>query len=190
MRLLRQALTAFGGVAVIAAIIVLATPKVARAVAALVQIANTSATAIPTSDLGPSNEPFWVPLCSSTIPGSTCSESTNFTVPSMTVDGKTVKRLVIEQVTGTCVGTAPVDEFYLGATPLDPTSENLPNGSGETALYIQQIGPTFGSSPILEQVYSQLIRDYGDPGQNIALFHIGDGENSCSAEIIGYLTTV
>ena len=167
-------------------------PRTAHAiVSTLVQVANTSANAVPVSDLGPSNEPFWVALCSSDITGSTCGGTpVSFTVPSVTVDGKTAKRLVIEQVSGNCVGTAPADEFYLGGTGHDPTSENLPYGPGETLLYIQQIGPTFGSTTVVEQRYSQLVRYYGDPGQIIALFHTGQGQNNCSADIVGYLTTV
>ena len=83
------------------------TPRVVHAVtAALVQVVNTSANPVPTTE---SSVRFQTALCSVTgtvasqvVNSCTGNGGTNFVVPTTTSAGATVKRLVVDNVSGYC----------------------------------------------------------------------------------------
>jgi hypothetical protein len=193
MKLLKQAMAGLGTVVVIAVIAALVTPKTAHAiVATAVNVVNPSATPVPTSNVGPTNEPFYVRLCTN------CADvPSSFTVPTMTTDGKTVTRLAIEHVSGICRshGNGFVDLVFSG--PL--LENNLNAGSKLATLYVPAgtVVPTagFGAFPN-EQSFSQPVRFYADPDSNILVNVTVDPTGNqdlatdwCDVQIEGYLAT-
>src|ERR1700732_1992067 len=93
MNILRRTLMALGSMTLVAVVIALAVPKAPHGVVAtLVQVVNTSANSVPTSDAGAALEPFEFEAISQTTP----VNSTSFTTPSTTAAGRAVQRLVME----------------------------------------------------------------------------------------------
>src|SRR5271154_1410262 len=106
MRLFKQALAVLGSIVVVAIIMAFVAPKAVHAVvAAAVQVMNTSANPVPTYDSGTR---FQADVCFISGAVSTASafcgpnNSASFGVPLVTSAGATVKRLVVEDVSGYC----------------------------------------------------------------------------------------
>jgi hypothetical protein len=144
MNLIRKTLTLLGTITLLALLLAALAPRAARGVAAaLVQITNTSANAVPTVS-GPGNFPFTANLCS---PGTvTCGAlPSSFTVPATTSTGASVRRLVIEQFSGSCFDNdfavlfvqAPSDHFGVstGDTFFFPTGAGSPFFNASTHIY-------------------------------------------------------
>ncbi|MGA7913913.1 MAG: hypothetical protein WCA00_01660 [Candidatus Acidiferrales bacterium] len=98
MKLARKALSALGGIFLAALLLVALAPRAARGVAAaLVQVANTSANPVPTSDVAP-KQPFQS-ACTGYTPTSDSETACDFSVPAG-------KRLVVQSV-GISIVSAP-----------------------------------------------------------------------------------
>jgi hypothetical protein len=190
VRLLKRALAVLGAFVVVAAIAAVVVPDAARGIAAaLVQVTNTSANPVPNLDVNtPAEQPFETILCTSVgVFAGECpsSEPSEFVVPSTTTDGATVKRLVIENVSGSCAIGATTQVLGMG---IDTTiGENTVNGLST----VQTLVPVLGSSPGKGAVYGQAARLYADPGAIVGMepFVGGSTDLICGANVNGYLVT-
>ncbi|MHB8525837.1 MAG: hypothetical protein ACYDD2_06735 [Candidatus Acidiferrales bacterium] len=106
MNVLRRIAMAIGGTVVVALVVTLAVPRAAHAVlSALVTVTNTSANPVPTYDSGTR---FQTDVCfasgSVSVASNFCglNNSRTFQVPTVTSSGATVKRLVVDNVSGIC----------------------------------------------------------------------------------------
>jgi hypothetical protein len=161
MRILKQAVGVLGTLVVLVAIAALAIPKTAHAlVATLVQVVNTSANSVPTSDAGVALEPFEFQAISRTTP----VNSTSFTTPSTTADGRAVQRLVIEEVTVQCSGlSSPAAGVRVSGFPFSGAGANLGLFGSEDDRYFP-----FPNNPASgQQVLAQQTRIYVDPGLTV-----------------------
>ena len=166
----------FGALALLA----LVAPRAAHAVtAALVQVTNTPANPASVLDAGnPANEPFeWEGLSSATP-----VNFANFTTPSFTADGRTVHRLVIEEVTVLCELSPQMLGIRVFATPAF-SAAGVSQAPGVMEIFFP-----FPISPVAnQQMLSQRTRIYVDPGvavgMNTSSFSNG-GE--CSYTATGY----
>jgi hypothetical protein len=171
------ALGAFGVLALLA----LVTPRAAHAItAALVQVTNTPANPASVLDAGnPANEPFAWEALSHTTP----VNAANFTTPSTTADGRTVQRLVIEEVSANCSGlSAATSGIRVSAYPSFSTA-GASLGTVGNEVYV----PFPINSVAGEQALSQQTRIYVDPGVTVYMNAI-DFENSgvCAYTALGY----
>lgn len=190
MRLLKRALAVLGAFVVVAAIAAVVAPKAARGIAAaLVQVTNTSANPVPNLDVNtPAEQPFETIICTATgVFAGVCAsnEPIAFVVPSTTTDGATVKRLVIENVSGSCATGATTQILGMG---IDTTiGENTVNGVSS----VQTLVPNLSPSPGKPAVFGQAARLYADPGAIVAMepFVGGGTDLICGANINGYLVT-
>ena len=115
------------------------------------------------------------------------------TVPTTTLDGKVVKRAVIEFVAGSCNSTLPatIYEVSLGVTL------NLGGGSSQNAHYtFVPIPTTTAGTTNALSAFSQPVRLYADPGTSLtAGIGInsggggGGGFSGCSMVFSGHLVT-
>jgi hypothetical protein len=115
------------------------------------------------------------------------------TVPTTTLDGKPVKRAVIEFVTGSCNSTLPatIYEVSLGVTLM------LGPGSSQNAHYtFVPIPTTTAGGTNALSAFSQQVRLYADPGTALtAGIGInsggggGGGFSNCSMVFSGHLVT-
>lgn len=189
MRLLKRAFAVLGAFVVVAAIAAVVAPKAARGIAAaLVQVTNTSANPVPNLDVNtPAEEPFETVLCTAAgVFAGDCpsNEPIGFVVPSTTTDGATVKRLVIENVSGSCATSGTTVVLGMG---IDTTiGENTVNGLSA----VQTLVPAQGS-PGKGAVFGQLARLYADPGAAVGMepFVAGSTDLICGADVNGYFVT-
>jgi hypothetical protein len=178
MRLAKGMLMGIGALALVASMMTLVAPKAVRAAAAaLVQVTNTMANAVPTSDAGFAAEPFEWEGFGNTGP----VLSANFTAPSTANDGRVVQRLVIEQVTASCQGTlAPA--IRVSAVP-DAFSAAGSSLGAHPEFFIP-----FPPSPVAnQQGLSQPTRIYVDPGVTVFMNLVSFGNGSCAFSAFGHL---
>lgn len=164
MNILRKTATTLGGIFLAALLIAALAPKATRGVAAaLVQVTNTSANPVPVSAAdSPANFPFATFLCIES-PGEGCQPFSTFLVPTTTSTGLPVKRLVIENVSGTCEITPGVTGFVL--------SLSAPSVGATTALPFPF--PLLAASPNNSAgqfvVGGSAVRIYTDPGDTVSI---------------------
>jgi hypothetical protein len=159
MRILKQAVGVLGALVIVIAIAALAIPKTAHAIiATAVQVVNTSANSVPTSDAGAALEPFEFEALSSSTP----FNSTSFTTPSTTADGRAVQRLVIEEVTVDCSGpSSTAAGVRVSGFPFSEAGAHLPGLENERFF-------PFPNNPAPgQQVLAQQTRIYVDPGVTV-----------------------
>src|SRR5579863_6448004 len=147
MRLIKRLLMGFGAVALVGTLLTLVAPKaVHAAVAALVEVANTSANPVPNADVNaPGEEPFQTLMCNA-VGSMSCSGSEQpsiFSVPTTTSDGLSIKRLVIEYVSVSCINNG-VSQLQAGL--LTEMDENPVNGVVHDSLIILPLTPSSPSS--------------------------------------------
>ena len=187
MRLLKQALAVLATAVVIAMFVALVTPKTAHALAAtMVQVVNTSASPVPSVDVNtPAEEPFQTILCKSAGSFSgDCSTPENFAVPSTTTDGLTVKRLVIENVSGECGvgGTTQIQAMAVSTF----VSENTVNGETQAVALIT-VPPAVVPGAVM---FNGPTRMYADPGATVGLLPYVSGiDLICGVFVNGHLIT-
>jgi hypothetical protein len=121
---------------------------------------NSSSTPLFLRDVdNPANEPFEWTFGTNVAPVFPAS----FVVPSTTADGRTVKRLVIEEVDASCssISQPPVG-FVMFPGPFCFSSAGTCQGDGPIHFYPFPVSPEPGSA-----MTSQLVRVYADPGVTI-----------------------
>jgi hypothetical protein len=187
MNLIRKALTTLGGILLAALFIAALAPKATRGIAAaLVQVTNTSANPVPTVAAdSPANFPFAAPICFQ-IP-LTCGGAQSFIVPTTTSTGLPVKRLVIENVSGTCFLSPGVSAFVLMlSAPIAGSNSPLP-----FAFPLVPASPS--NSPGAFVVGGSTVRIYTDPGDTVSVGWDGavpSGDVAlCSLVVEGHLET-
>ena|ERR1700730_5425391 len=193
MKLLKQAMGVLGTVVMIAMIAALVAPKTAHAlVATLVQVVNTSASPVPTSEVGRSNEPFMAELCIQNNISYCGSDPSSFTVPLTTADGKTVTRLVVTQVTGFC-GTdgSGVPLIVLSTNLISPSENYFAAGGNNSAVWMLLSPKITGAGVDANQVLEpQNLNWMSDPGGEVRLNADPNSDVTyrvCNVSIQGYL---
>jgi hypothetical protein len=163
MNLVRKKATALGGILFAVILIAALVPKATRGVAAtLVQVTNTAANPVSISAAdSPANFPFAAPLCFS-LESADC-EVPRFTVPATTSTGLAVKRLVIENVSGTCALSPGISDFVLFlSTPVAGSSNPL-----SFALPLVPASPNNSAGQFV--VGGSSVRIYTDPGNTVVI---------------------
>jgi hypothetical protein len=185
MRLAKRMFMGLGVTALAALIVTLVAPKaVHAAVAALVEVTNTSSNPVPNADVNASGEePFQTFLCSA---GGdlTCTNPSTFTVPATTSDGLSVKRLVIEFLSVNCTNFGGSD---LRVNLTAQINENPVNGGaliGNTVLPLAPSSPGTSGYPL----GSMFMRAYADP---LTIVSVGvEGAFGTSSGVLCYFTVV
>ena len=196
MKLTRRILMGLGSFALVAAFLIFLAPKTAHAVvAALVQVTNTPTNPVPTADVNaPGDEPFQTQICLAFPAGSfPCSSGTipeSFAVPTVTSDGLTVKRLVVENISGFCFvgGSQTINLVQLEFS----TFANSINSIEEESLV--QTSTSIGSTGLSHVSFPTPV--YADPGSFVTVGAFNYGETptatntaGCDYNIIGHLVT-
>ena|SRR5579864_5504971 len=185
MRMLKQAVGVLGTLVIVIAIAALVMPKTAHAIiATAVQVVNTSANSVPTSDAGMANEPFEFEAIAR--PNSVNEIIGTFTVPATTADGRSVQRLVIEEVTVQCSGlSAPTAGVRVSGFPFSGAGANLglSNGFEDDHYFPFPNNPAAG-----QQVLAQRTRIYVDPGVNVDMntFEAFESSGVCAYTASGH----
>lgn len=196
MKLARRILMGLGSFALVAAFLIFLAPKTAHAVVAtLVQVTNTSTNPVPTAEVNdPGEEPFQTQICLAFPAGSfPCSSGTveNFAVPTVTSDGLTVKRLVVENISGFCFvgGSQTINLVLLVFSTLANSINSIEQES------LVQTSTSIGSFAGLSHV-SFPTPVYADPGTSVYVGAFNYGETptttnsaGCDYNIIGHLVT-
>jgi hypothetical protein len=196
MKLARTLLMGFGSVALVAAFLILVAPKSAHAVVAtLVQVANTSTNPVPNADVNaPGDEPFQTLICVAFPAGSfPCTSGTipeSFGVPTVTSDSLTVKRLVVENISGFCVVGG---SQTIGLVTLEfSTIANSVNSINLASL--AQMSTAIGATGFSHVSFPAPV--YADPGSVVYVGAFNYGETptptntaGCEYNIIGHLVT-
>jgi hypothetical protein len=190
MRFMKRLLMGLAAVALAGTLLTLIAPKaVHAAVAALVEVANTSANPVPNADVNaPGEEPFQTVLCNN-VGSLSCGVPDSFVVPATTSDGLSVKRLAIEYVSMNC---ANIGASGLQAILTTFTSANPVNGSAVSVIIPLPLTPISpGTSGV--PVASLPMRAYADPGSTVVAGLGGSFSGSagavCSFNVIGRLIT-
>lgn len=105
MNIVKKTVSAVGGIVLAALLIAALAPKATHAlVAALVQVANTSANPVPNRDVdNPARDTFQATFASScTGSGFTLTSCTGLTVPATNGSGEPISMFVIEYASGGC----------------------------------------------------------------------------------------
>jgi hypothetical protein len=179
MTILRKAVTTLGGVFLAVLLITALAPRAVRGITAtLVQVTNTSASPVPTvSD--DANFPYEALICSGDCNSNIFSPiSASFAVPSATTTGVPVKRLVIEDLSASCV---QVDAGPGLVTLLVPTSaDSTAPGSN--------FSHTFLLNPASGGIFAhEIVRLYVDPSATVT---VNGGVNTpCFVTLTGHLET-
>jgi len=133
-------------------------------------------------------------LCDSNAPGARCDATqpalpTTFTVVSR-IGHRKVNQLVIEFVSGVCVGDGRADYIAIASTPDGAPKKNPDAGDNFSNNYFyftpnQYIAPA-GSNGV--QILSQISRIYLSPGDAITLEHDSatSGVQRCVVELNGH----
>jgi hypothetical protein len=187
MNLMKRVLMAAGATALAGVLALMVAPKAARGVAAaLVQVVNTSANPVPNVDVNaPGEEPLQAVLCLDSGNGECAANVTqaprSFVVPTTTNDGLSVKRAVIENLSGTCGGSAQLSGILISTNG----QENVVTSSFVGAL-----------APLTPQAsgftnFGLLTRLYADPGAEIRTQAYVNtvGDFGCFILVNGYLIT-
>jgi hypothetical protein len=195
--MLKQAVGVLGTLVVVIVIAAVVLPKQSHAiVATLVQVVNTSANPVP---MVMSGTPFEAALCHAFGPtqGTLCgAEVSDFVVPSTTSTGASVKRLVVENISGFC--TAENTPLIAGILFSPFVADSVPNSTGAMAHYFPLILQTTGPGPSPSQTerdysFGGTTRIYFNPGdtvtQRIELFTPSDIDAICFTQVDGTLVT-
>jgi hypothetical protein len=178
---LPKTLLPFGAGALALGILMLAAPRAAHAIAAtLVQVTNTPANPVNVLDAGnPANEPFEWEAVSTLQP----YNYSTFTIPSTTADGRTVQRLVIEEVTAWCSTNAPLPGIRLFGLPAFSTA----GASLMTSSPVERFFPFPTSVISSQQILSQETRIYVDPGVAVGVnLMSSSGGGTCAYSAFGH----
>jgi len=199
MNHIRKAFATLGGIFLAALLIAAFVPKATHGLAAvLVQVTNSSANPIPLRDVGPSSEVFVARLCFSytgtgSLPAICGTLPAGVLVPSTTADGKTVTRLVVEELSGGCE-TNGSGVVSVGISGNLSSPDNIASGGGVIDVALPP-GPLMlgsGTPPFNAQTFGSVVRFYADPATLVGLSYAvaADVTNSiCYASVIGYLAT-
>ena len=137
--------------------------------------------------------PFAKTLCLSNAPAALCGDASpalpgSFVVPSVTSTGEHVKQLVIEFVSGSCVGTGRATFVQIfsrppGTSATAPTGDNFSDNFFPLAV-AQAIG---GAGTNGAQAFSQAARIYLEPGMVVAMSFdfAASGVLNCRAHLGG-----
>jgi hypothetical protein len=210
MRLLKQALGVLGAVTLVAIIVTLIAPKAVHAVvAAAVDVMNTSANPVPTYDSGTR---FQADLCVASGAISVASDycslntGTTFVVPTVTSSGATVKRLIVDDVSGLC-SSFNNPTLFIKAVRLTGqfVPDSVPNGEtaavhylpilGAPYSYVNVPGGVYSNAPETDYSYGQTTHFSFNPGDTVTLAYefywpgSGSVDGSCLARIEGTLAT-
>lgn len=185
MKFAKRLLMVAGAVALAGLLSVMMAPRAVHAlVSTLVTVANTSSNSIPINDGGFAEEPFeWTGV---TVSGST---SSTFTAPSVTADGRTVRRLVIEDITADCSGlssSTPGIAVEPGgsSTSFSAAGSTLFSDTTAGIQFFIPFAPAIGS----EQDLSQTTRIYVDAGTSVSFFYLQvTGGGTCTFSALGHL---
>lgn len=160
MKPVKRLLIVAVGIAALSGLAAMFTPKTAHGKASKLVTMNHSANAVPTSDAGSAEEPFAFEGISRTTP----VNGTTFTTPSTTADGRTVERLVIENITVLCEGlSTPASGVRVDGFPFSSAGASL--GSSGNEFFVP-----FPNNPAVgNQVLSQQTRIYVDPGVTVGM---------------------
>jgi hypothetical protein len=152
-----------------------------------VNIGNTPSNPVPTLDVNqPTGEPFQEQLCIDSEAGGLCGPQ-DFDVPTATNKGDSVKRLVIDYVSGHCESDAQP-----GATLVwvgGDQSINNPSGQDYSKNYFVPVFTATG-----EYAFATPTRIYADPNANISIFSYAISIGStvhgvCDVQLSGFLMT-
>jgi hypothetical protein len=217
MNLPRKALSTLGGILLAALLLAALAPRAARGVAAaLVQITNTSADPVPVYD---SSTRFQTDVCSQfgtialAVNNCGANNSTSFVVPTVTSSGATVKRLIVDNVSGFC-SSYNNPGLFIKAVRLNGNfvPDAVLNGvlpTGENAAHYVPIvaapysytnnsdfGPPLGGIQETDYTYGEVTHFSFNPGDTVFLNitdflndAAGDQDLACLARIDGYLAT-
>ena len=187
--MVRKTLQTVGGIFLAALAIAALAPKAARGVAAaLVQVTNPTTSPVPILDVNNSGEEpaRFAGLCIAEGPsvdsGVCGSNSSVIVVPKTTPDGLTVKRFVLEFVSGTCI----LDSVQVTSVGISASNAVI----GETVANFPASPGVGGPLPV--SAYAQSLRLYFDPGDVIsvgAAFTPSTGEVICQSTASGYYVT-
>jgi hypothetical protein len=151
-----------------------------------VGISNTPSSPVPMLNVDePTAQPFLQRFCFSSIAGQCAGEigspTNGFQVPSTTAGGASVKRLVVEFVSGQCV--VP-NGNQIGGIALGGVGEQPPS---------HVFGLTYAPGTTQAETFGQQTKIYYDPGEFIVMsptFFITIGSvYQCDGTISGYLAT-
>lgn len=183
----KKLLIVAGSVTLAGILAVAMVPKAAHAVAAaLVQVTNTTANPVPNLDVNTAaEEPLEAILCFDSGNGECAALPLPnfFVVPTTTTDGLSVKRAVIEDLSGNCGGPSVQVEGLAISTFV---KENIVTASQAAAAVA--ISPQTGNNFV---IFGQPIRLYADAGAEIGMvpYVSGGGNYVCSVFLNGYLIT-
>lgn len=187
MNFMKRVLMVAGATALAGVFALMVAPKAAHGVvAALVQVVNTSANPVPNLDVNtPAEEPLQAILCFDSGNGECAALPLPnfFVVPTTTTDGLSVKRAVIENLSGNC-----------GGPSVQVTGLALSTFVKENIVTVSQAAATVPISPQSGNfaIFGQPIRLYADPGAEIGMVPYvsgGTGNYVCSVSLNGYLIT-
>lgn len=211
MRLLKQALAVLGAFMVVAVIMALVAPKAVHAVvAAAVQVMNTSANPAATYDSGGTR--FQADVCHTNGPVSVASgycgavTSASFVVPTTTAAGATVKRLMVDNVSGLCSSfNDPAVVIKTVTLTGQFVPDAIPNGDANAEHYIPIVGPAYayvnnpggpplGGVPETDYTFGQTAHFAFNPGDTVTLaftyfYPGGAADGICRARVEGTLAT-
>ena len=123
--------------------------------------------------ISPPDNPFFATLCSRTVDAVDCGAPASVTVPSTASDGKPIKHLVIEEISGDC--SYPSAAGFSVLTYSGTTVHSI-------HFYFTGANPNF-----LGSLNTQVTRVYAAPGEGVALsFTYGFGPQTCTAWLNGY----
>ena len=213
MRFAKRLLMGAGAVALAGILAVAIAPKAAHGlVAALVQVANTSANPVPTYDSGTR---FQASLCygfgSVTAALNACAPDANtntFKVPTVTSAGAPVKRLVVDNVSGVCSSFNNPSLFIKTVILTGPfVPDSVPNSESAFSDYIPIVGAPYSyvndptspfplaSVPETDYSYGQTVHFAFNPGDTVTMYleyfftSVGTRDAFCLGRIDGTLAT-
>lgn len=171
--------------------------KILGGVPVVGEVEITNSSPIPVNVV-PTTMPFAKSLCVTNIPGvcdATASRPAlpdSFVVPATTAGGEPVKGLVIEFVSGTCVGTGRSTFVEItgnpgAGVPINPnTGDNF--SSNRLPLSVAQFLPPAGVVVNGSQAFAQSTRMYFDPGTNVATNFdiVVGGQIVCRSQLNGH----
>ena len=161
-----------------------------------VEVVNSADKPALTRDVqNPANNPFAKNLCFADIAGA-CDASpslparpASFVVPTVTDSGGAVKQLVIEFVSGTCVGPGRTTFVEISSRPIGMLN-NPDTGDNFTRNRIPVAVAQFLQPPGINgaQGFSQATKIYIAPGATVAISFdvVAAGGMACSAQLNGH----
>ena len=133
------------------------------------------------------------PPCISSAAGPTPPLPSFFNVPTATASGDAVKELVVEFVTGNCVGTARTTEVFIDARPGTQTLQVADTGDNFSAnkfpMSVAQFNDTLNQNA--DQTFAQQTQMTYVPGTTVSInFSIQkSGSMQCAVQLNGHFVT-